>query len=161
MRISDWSSDVCSSDLFELGFDFEARSTLLTQRAINAIDAVPPAIGAIRAALPKNTPDNLRVQLDHLQSQITTYGVTPTPTNEPEIRQSIKALDEFAAGKSEALVKSTHDLGVLIDQLLGDKGDLVHMYREFLSRPTGEQLQAVEQAYLGWYEAQQIGRAHV
>src|SRR3546814_5078433 len=45
-------------------------------------------------------------------------------------------------------------LGVLIDQLLGDKGDLVHMYREFLSRPTGEQLQAVEQAYLGWYEAQ-------
>src|SRR3546814_13318816 len=28
------------------------------------------------------------------------------------------------------------------------------MYREFLSRPTGEQLQAVEQAYLGWYEAQ-------
>src|SRR3546814_3322603 len=97
MRISDWSSDVCSSDLkkldtfldtidskFELGFDFEARSTLLTQRAINAIDAVPPAIGAIRAALPKNTPDNLRVQLDHLQSQITTYGVTPTPTNEPE-----------------------------------------------------------------------------
>src|SRR3546814_11503438 len=24
----------------------------------------------------------------------------------------------------------------------------------FLSRPTGEQLQAVEQAYLGWYEAQ-------
>src|SRR3546814_15757099 len=95
MRISDWSSDVCSSDL--------------------------------------------------LQSQITTYGVTPTPTNEPEIRQSIKALDEFAAGKSEALVKSTHDLGVLIDQLLGDKGDLVHMYREFLSRQTGEQLQAVDQ----------------
>src|SRR3546814_11566765 len=72
MRISDWSSDVCSSDRkgpkslrgltpdldkkldtfldtidskFELGFDFEARSTLLTQRAINAIDAVPPAIG--------------------------------------------------------------------------------------------------------------------
>src|SRR3546814_19447750 len=86
---------------FELGFDFEARSTLLTQRAINAIDAVPPAIGAIRAALPKNTPDNLRVQLDHLQSQITTYGVTPTPPNEPEIRQSIKALDEFAAGSSE------------------------------------------------------------
>src|SRR3546814_2349303 len=104
MRISDWSSDVCSSDRkgpkslrgltpdldkkldtfldtidskFELGFDFEARSTLLTQRAINAIDAVPPAIGAIRAALPKNTPANLRVQLDHLQSQITTYGVTP------------------------------------------------------------------------------------
>src|SRR3546814_20220632 len=114
MRISDWSSDVCSSDLkkldtfldtidskFELGFDFEARSTLLTQRAINAINAVPPAIGAIRAALPKNTPDNLRVQLDHLQSKIPTYGVTPTPTKQPEIRQSIKALDEFAARSEE------------------------------------------------------------
>src|SRR3546814_8964222 len=40
---------------FELGFDFEARSTLLPQRAINAIDAVPPAIGAIRAADRKST----------------------------------------------------------------------------------------------------------
>ncbi|NGY05727.1 ATP-binding protein [Solimonas terrae] len=139
---------------FELGFDFEARSTLLTQRAINAIDAVPPDIAAVRAALPKDTPDDIRVQLDHLQSQITNYGVSPTPTNEPEIRATMKALDDFAAGKSEALVTSTHDLGVLIDDLLEDKGDLVRMYHEFLNRPTGEQLQAVEQAYLGWYEKQ-------
>jgi len=140
---------------FELGFDFEARSTLLTQRAINAIDAVPLNIAAIRSALPKDTPDDVRAQLDRLQSQITTYGVTPTPTNEPEIRATVKALDDFAASReSAALRDGTHDLGVLVDQLLTDKGDLVHLYREFLSRPTGEQLQAVEQAYLGWYEAQ-------
>lgn len=139
---------------FELGFDFEARSTLLTQRAINAIDAVPPAISAIRTALPKNTPDDIRAQLDHLQSQVTNYGVSPTPTNEPEIRATMKALTDFAAGKAGALVPNTHDLNTLIDNLLGDKGDLVHMYHEFLSRPTGAQLQAVEQAYLAWYESQ-------
>lgn len=137
---------------FELGFDFEARSTLLTQRAINSIDAVPPDITAIRAELPKDTPETIRVQLDRLQSQITTYGVSPTPTNGPEIRATMTALSDFASGKSEALINSTHDLGVLIDDLLDDKSDLVRMYRDFLSRPTGEQLQAVEQAYLGWYE---------
>lgn len=139
---------------FELGFDFEARSTLLTQRAINAIDAVPPDIAVIRKELPKDTPADVRSQLDHLQSQVTNYGVSPTPTNEPEIRAAIKALNDFADGKSDALVKSIHDLSVLLDDLLDDKGELVRMYHEFLSRPTGAQLQTVEQAYLAWYEAQ-------
>ncbi|MGH8445161.1 MAG: DAHL domain-containing protein [Solimonas sp.] len=139
---------------FELGFDFEARSTLMTQRAINAIDAVPSRIAAALAALPAKAPDEIRIQLGQLQTQITNYGVTPTPTNAPEIRQTIARLEELGAEQTAAYRQEIQALHGLSEQLLSDKGELVNMFREFLSRPTGSQLQAVEQAYLGWYEGQ-------
>ncbi|WP_020648077.1 DAHL domain-containing protein [Solimonas variicoloris] len=139
---------------FELGFDFEARSTLLTQRAINTIDAVPARIATATAALPPGAPEALRTLLGQLQSQITNYGVTPTPTNAPEIRATLDELDKLSAAQPAPLRDAVRELRTLGEQALDDKGELVGMFREFLSRPTGAQLQAVEQAYLGWYESQ-------
>ncbi|WP_051277973.1 DAHL domain-containing protein [Solimonas flava] len=139
---------------FELGFDFEARSTLLTQRAINTIDAVPARIAEAVAALPPGAPEALRTLLSQLQSQITNYGVTPTPTNAPEIRATLDELDKLSAAQPAPLRDAVRELRTLGEQALDDKGELVSMFRDFLSRPTGAQLQAVEQAYLGWYEGQ-------
>ncbi|WP_051362155.1 DAHL domain-containing protein [Solimonas soli] len=139
---------------FELGFDFEARSTLLTQRAINAVDAVPGRIADTLALLPAGAADDLRTQLTQLQTQIINYGVTPTPTNEPEIRATLNALDTLGAAQPDAVRQRMAELRALIEPLLADKGELVRMYRDFLSRPTAPQLEAVEQAYLGWYEGQ-------
>src|SRR3546814_9619335 len=52
MRISDWSSDVCSSDLLEAGARLEQRHGLTAQREPNRVAALavvqmPPALGGV------------------------------------------------------------------------------------------------------------------
>src|SRR3546814_18878321 len=73
MRISDWSSDVCSSDLQTLGGDFDPESTnfALVLENLTARDARFPNVTQ------KITTDNVRALLDTLASLHARFWQSP------------------------------------------------------------------------------------
>src|SRR3546814_13974390 len=73
MRISDWSSDVCSSDLQTLGGDFDPESTnfALVLENLTARDARFPNVTQ------KITTDNVRPLLDTLASLHARFWQSP------------------------------------------------------------------------------------
>src|SRR3546814_3830865 len=94
MRISDWSSDVCSSDLGEecLGglacFCMGARGALPEAHAVLLIahgpaeQALSPLVGEARGLLPRLDQDIMALQRGY-----SPRGMKRTPTRAPSIRQ--------------------------------------------------------------------------
>ncbi|MGH8461288.1 MAG: DAHL domain-containing protein [Stenotrophobium sp.] len=145
-------------DKSELGFDFEARNILLNQRLIQSVDAVPPNAEQALAALPPNTAaavrDQLQSDLSQLKSEVVTYAVTPTPVNGPVIAGLLADIDAIAKTQPQAFQDTVLSLRNNTNEAVADKNDLVKKLSDFLNRPTGPQLQAVEQAYSNWHERQ-------
>lgn len=143
---------------FELDFDIEARSTLLNQRLINSANAVPTNIAALAAAATPAVRAQVRDLGQQLDTQIVTFSVTPSPSNEKDIQMLLDGIDRLANGQPAAFGEALQRLHQSCQDVVGDKNELVNKMRDFLDRPTGPQLQAVEQAYSAWYAAQ-VARA--
>lgn len=143
-------------DKFELSFDFEARGTLLNQRLINSLDSIPVHANAALTAASGDAATRERIAgvLRQLQAEAITFAITPTPVNAPVIADLLKDLGSIAPTQSAAFRESATRLRAGVDEVVGDKTELMNALNNFLGRPTGPQLQAVEQAYLAWHETQ-------
>jgi two-component system NtrC family sensor kinase len=143
-------------DKFELSFDFEARGTLLTQRLINSLDSIPVHADATLAAVSGSAEvrERLGDLLRQIKAEAITFALTPTPVNQPVLAERLTELDGIAEQQSSAFREAAQRLRAGVDEVLGDKTELMNKLNNFLGRPTGPQLQAVEQAYLNWHERQ-------
>ncbi|MFI4979969.1 MAG: DAHL domain-containing protein, partial [Nevskiales bacterium] len=139
---------------FELDFDIEARSTLLNQRLINSTNALPTNIAALTAAAAPAVRPRVRDLGEQINTQIVTFSVTPSPSNEKDIQMLLEGIDKLAPGQSTAFQEALQRLHQSCQDVIGDKDELVSKMRDFLDRPTGPQLQDVEQAYSAWYAGQ-------
>ncbi len=138
----------------ELGFDFEARNVINNQRLVQTVDAVPILADAAVAAASPAGRERARELATQLKTEVVTFGVTPTPTNAPAIRTVLSDFAKFAETQPQAFRDALATVQGTAEEALTDKTDSVESFKKFLSRPTGPQLQDVEQAYSGWYEAQ-------
>ena len=139
---------------FELGFDFEARNTLLNQGLVNNMDAVPINSDAVIAAATPATQENLRQLIAQLKTELLTLSVTPTPTNAATIHDLLEQMKTGDDKQSEAFRAALETLKGSCDEIIEDKTEMVDKLSSFLGRPTGAQLQAVEQSYTAWYQGQ-------
>ena len=136
---------------FELAFDFEARNILVNQRLIAGMDAVPQLTDQLRAQTRSADRERVDGLLSQLQSEVTAYGVVPAPTNEPNIRNVLAELTTIADQQTPAFRQALATLSSTATNVISDKNELVQRLTDFLGRPTAEQLQAVEQAYMAWH----------
>ncbi len=139
---------------FELGFDFEARNTLLNQGLVNNMDAVPVNTDALLAAASAPEKEVLRPLIAQLKTEMLTLSVTPTPTNAATIRDLLSQMKTGSETQSEAYRTALESLNGSCEEIIQDKTEMVEKLKSFLGRPTGTQLQAVEQAYTAWYQGQ-------
>ena len=139
---------------FELGFDFEARNTLLNQGLVNNMDAVPVNTDALLAAASAPEKEVLRPLIAQLKTEMLTLSVTPTPTNAATIRDLLSQMKNGSETQSEAYRTALESLNGSCEEIIQDKTEMVEKLKSFLGRPTGTQLQAVEQAYTAWYQGQ-------
>lgn len=139
---------------FELGFDFEARNTLLNQGLVNNMDAVPVNTDALLAAATPATRETLRPLIGQLKTELLTLSVTPTPTNADTIHGLLDQMKVDSDKQSEAYRTALEALSGSCEEIIEDKTEMVDKLKSFLGRPTGPQLQAVEQAYTAWYQGQ-------
>ncbi len=138
----------------ELGFDFEARNVINNQRLVQTVDAVPILADAAVAVVSAAGRERARELASQLKTEVVTFGVTPTPTNAPAIRTVLADLAKFGETQPAPFREALASLQGTAEEVLIDKTDSVEKFKEFLSRPTGPQLQDVEQAYTGWYESE-------
>ncbi|MDR3419330.1 MAG: ATP-binding protein [Nevskia sp.] len=138
-------------DKFELDFDIEARTTVLNQRLVNSANSVPGQVAALVAAATPEVRDNVGDLGEQLKTQIVTFSVTPSPSNQKDVEMLLDRL----AGQPAAFKDALQRLHAGCADVIVDKDELVDRLRDFLDRPTGPQLQAVEQAYSAWYAGQQ------
>jgi len=141
-------------DKFGLGFDFEIRNTQYTQRLVTSMDAVPTHAARLMALVPPEQLAAIEPLVTQLKTEIVSHGVSPSPTNAGAIRQLLTQLDASAEGQSEAYREALTTLKTSAEEVLADKNELVSRLNKFLDEPTGVLLQAVEQAYSRWYQAQ-------
>jgi signal transduction histidine kinase len=141
-------------DKFALGYDFEMRSGLASQRLINNLDAVPLRTDDVRAAAAATLKERVQELLTKVKAEIVTLEVMPTPTNAPTIRALLEDLGAVAADQPEALRVAVERLRGGAEEIIADKLELSEKRNAFLDRPTAQQLQAVEQAYIAWHESQ-------
>ncbi|MDP3859468.1 MAG: ATP-binding protein [Stagnimonas sp.] len=139
---------------FGLGFDFEARNSILTMRLIAGLDAVPARANELLTTAAGPARDDIDQALSQLKGEIINFGVTPSPINIAAIREILDRLDSYGEGQSESYRAVVADLRGKVDEVITDKTELVDKLKDFLNRPTGPQLQAVEAAYSRWYRVQ-------
>ncbi len=139
---------------FGLGFDFEARNSILTQRLIAGLDAVPVRVNALIDASTPERRDEVVELSGQLKSEVINFGVTPSPINIASINQLLDKLDAAAEGQGEAYKAAASDLRGKVVEVIADKTELVDKLKDFLNRPTGPQLQTVEAAYSRWYQGE-------
>jgi signal transduction histidine kinase len=139
---------------FELDFDIEARNTVLNQRLVNSVDSIESSVNAVVAAASPSTRAAVRDLGEQLKTQLVVFGVTPSPTNQQDIQALLGQLDQAAAKQSPAFKDALQGLRSASTNVIADKTELVTKLRDFLDRPTGPQLQSVEQDYTAWYTAQ-------
>jgi len=141
---------------FELAFDSEARNTLMTQRLINSMDAVPTYGDAAANAASEDRKEEVRNLAMRVKSEIVNFGVTPTPPAAAvgNLRGILDELAAIAPTQSPEFAAALQSLRDRCEEVIADKTELVDKYRAFLDRPTGPQLQALEKAYLAWHEGQ-------
>lgn len=139
---------------FELGFDFEARNTLLNQGLVNNMDAVPVNSDAVINAATPDTKETLRQLVGQLKTELLTLSVTPTPNNASTIRDLLAQMKTGDEKQSEDFRTALQTLAGTCEEIIQDKTEMVEKLTSFLGRPTGTQLQGVEQGYTAWYQAQ-------
>ena len=139
---------------FGLGFDFEARNSILTTRLIAGLDAVPARSNDLLVATVDPGREEVDGLLTQLKNEIINFGVTPSPINIAAIRQQLTQLETLAATQPEPYRLALDELRGKVDEVITDKTELVAKLKDFLDRPTGPELQAVEAAYTRWYQGQ-------
>ncbi len=139
---------------FELAFDFETRSNLVSQRLIAGMDSVPVFVEKVVAATSAAERAKVRDLTTSLKTEIITYGVSQSPTNGESLNRLLKTLIAIGEKQSPAYQEAAKALATRCREVIADKTDLVNKLGAFLARPTGPQLRAVEQAYTDWYSAQ-------
>jgi two-component system, NtrC family, sensor kinase len=143
---------------FELDFDIEARGTLLNQRLVNSVDAIEGNIAALAAAAKPAARAQIHDLGSQLKTQLVIYGVTSSPTNEKDIQTLLGQLDQAGKGQSPAFQDALQRVHGITHDVVADKNELESKLRDFLDRPTGPELQMVEQQYSAWY-ARQVAMA--
>ncbi|MEQ1439051.1 DAHL domain-containing protein [Fontimonas sp. SYSU GA230001] len=139
---------------FELAYDFEIRNSLNSARMIQGMDAVP-VLGDKWLALIGDTPENqARVLVNQLKSEVTTFGAVQTPMNEANITGLLDRITALSDGQPEETQAAARALRMTVSGVLADKKDLVGRISGFLSKPTADELQALEQAYMDWHSGQ-------
>src|SRR3546814_19274494 len=101
MRISDWSSDVCSSDLFDFYADLIERLPEVERRERPAGDAytVMVPVGVVAAILPWKAPLNLRtLNVPPALAAVSRVIPNVAPSTPPAALTFVESLD--AAGPS-------------------------------------------------------------
>ena len=137
-----------------LGLDFQARTTQANQRLLNSASSVPVKADAlVEAAVPASR-TRLRDLAEQLKAQVVSLSVTPSPTNQADIRGLVEAMDRLGTGQPPAYKDAMLALRTSAEDVINDKQELVDTLRKFLDRPTGAQLQRVEQLYAAWYAGQ-------
>ena len=139
---------------FELAFDFETRSNLVSQRLIAGMDSVPVFVEQLVSATNVAERANVRDLTTSLKTEILTYGISQSPTNSESLNTLLKTLTALGEKQSPAYQEAAKALVARCREVMADKTDLVNKLGAFLARPTGPQLRAVEQAYTEWYSAQ-------
>jgi two-component system, NtrC family, sensor kinase len=139
---------------FELAFDFEARNIRTNQLLISGMDAVPVTADALLAQVDAATAESLAPLLGQLRSEVTTYGVVQTPTNEDNIRALLEQVATAVEGQSEEALAAAQRLRSASNNVIADKKELVERVSVFLATPTAEELQSVEQTYMAWHGTQ-------
>ena len=139
---------------FNLGYDFQARSTMIGQRLDTSMDAVSDLIGPINAAANAAARERVGEILRQLKLDVVTFGMSQTPTNGPAIKSSLDELDKLGEKQSPAFKDNARTLRDRAESVMADKTQLVELLGGILDRPTGQQLRVIEQAYTAWHEAQ-------
>ena len=139
---------------FELDFDIEARGTLLNQRLVNSVDAIEGNIETLVAAAAPAARAQVSDLGSQLKTQLVIYGVTPSPTNEKDIQTLLDQFDQAGKGQSPAFQDALQRVHGIAHDVVSDKNELESKLRDFLDRPTGPELQTVEQLYSAWYARQ-------
>lgn len=139
---------------FELGFDFEARNTLLNQGLVNNMDAVPVNTDALLEAATPASREVLRPLIAQLKTELLTLSVTPAPSNAATIRDLLGQMKAGSETQSEAYRTAWESLSGSCEEIIQDKTEMIDKLSSFLGRPTASQLQAVEQGYTAWYQGQ-------
>jgi two-component system NtrC family sensor kinase len=137
-----------------LGLDFQARTTQANQRLLNSATSVPAKVDALVAAA---TPAGRAKAFDlgeQLKAQVVSLSVTPSPTNQPDIKALVDGLSQLATTQPQPYKGALEQLRGSAQDVIQDKEELVNTLRKFLDRPTGPQLQLVEKAYSAWYAGQ-------
>lgn len=139
---------------FELSFDFETRNSLLTQRLIAGMDAVPVFADQLLAATNAAERNQVRNLTASLKTEIITFVVSQNPSNSETLKTLLSQLTALADKQSPAYAEALKNLHTRSEEVINDKAELVNKLGEFLARPSGPQLQAVEQAYTAWHGRQ-------
>ncbi|HSW12191.1 MAG TPA: DAHL domain-containing protein [Solimonas sp.] len=141
---------------FELAFDSEAKNTLLTQRLINSMDAVPTYGDNVSNVASEDQKETVRNLAMRVKTEVLNFGVTPTPSPSSvgNIRAILDEMAQLAPTQSEEFKTALQGLRDRCEEVIADKTELTDKYRAFLDRPTGPQLQVLEKAYLFWHEGQ-------
>jgi signal transduction histidine kinase len=137
----------------ELGFDFESRSTLLSQRLITSLDAVPTLTDPVVTAGARADKERLGEITLQLKSDVVNFAMAQTPINGPAITGALEELDKLGAKQTEAYREAVLLLRQRCEEVVADKTELVTLLGGILDRPTAQQLQMVEQAYTAWHES--------
>jgi signal transduction histidine kinase len=137
-----------------LGLDFQARTTQQNQRLLNSASSVPVRIDAVVAAATPASRAEARDIGERLKAQVVDLSVTPSPTNQADIHGLVDAFDQLGARQPQAYKDAMVQLRTAAEDVVADKEELVGTLRKFLDRPTGAQLQKVEQLYAAWYAGQ-------
>lgn len=151
-----------AGDKFVLAFDFDIRSTQVTQRMIRSADGVPLFAGRARALLSEEDPE--RRLLSQVQSDVMALIVATNPEQRlldgvADKQQRLRSWREGLDPQQQSALRD--NLGSLIfsvDSVVGDKLEMNRRLNDFFAKPTDEHLQQLEDTYINWY-GQQVAAA--
>lgn len=139
---------------FELAFDYENRNILANQRLIAGVDAVVAFAEKIPPLAKPAFQGRARELASQIKTELFTFTVLQTPENVGILKERLDQLEQLDPQASPAFKDAMTALRGRTLEVINDKNDLTNKLTTFLSRPTGVQLRAVEQAYLKWHGAQ-------
>ena len=141
-------------DKFGLGFDFEARNSILTQRLINNLDAVPAYADWVLREAPAQHSADVEATLKELRTAAVSLGVSPSASTSTSLLAQLAQLDKLAGGATPAYRSAFAKLRQIIEGAVADKAELAGKLTAFINLPTGPKLEALEQTYVAWYNGQ-------
>ena len=141
---------------FGLGFDFEARSSILTQRLINNLDAIPAYSDWLLREAPAQQGEAVETSLKTLKATAVQLGINPSATTASELQTQLEGLEKIGARASPAYGKALGDLRRIVEGAIADKAELGDKLKAFVNLPTAPKLEALESAYMGWHNVQVV-----